>query len=151
MTEPLVGVINAGSSSLKFSFYDGERRILSGQVDGIGVRPKARAMGADIVIAVHLETAPLTPDEPLSAFTVLQHSVSVVISVNELESMKKADILIPVHTEDYSSIDFQASKKLIELGYAGAQERARLLERLPQTNQGNDSDRQSEENETSAE
>ena len=47
MTEPLVGVINAGSSSLKFSFYDGERRILSGQVDGIGVRPKARAMGPD--------------------------------------------------------------------------------------------------------
>ena len=34
--EPLIGVINAGSSSLKFSFYEGERRILSGQVDGIG-------------------------------------------------------------------------------------------------------------------
>jgi acetate kinase len=33
-TEPLVGVINAGSSSVKFSFYEGERRILTGQVDG---------------------------------------------------------------------------------------------------------------------
>jgi acetate kinase len=45
--EPLVGVINAGSSSVKFSFYEGEQRILSGQVDGIGARPSASATGAD--------------------------------------------------------------------------------------------------------
>jgi acetate kinase len=46
-TEPLIGVINAGSSSLKFSFYEGEKRLLTGQVDGIGIRPKANATGAD--------------------------------------------------------------------------------------------------------
>jgi acetate kinase len=45
--EPLIGVINAGSSSLKFSFYDGETHLLSGQVDGIGVQPKAAATGPD--------------------------------------------------------------------------------------------------------
>jgi acetate kinase len=45
--EPLVGVINAGSSSVKFSFYEGEQRILSGQVDGIGARPSASATGPD--------------------------------------------------------------------------------------------------------
>jgi acetate kinase len=44
-TEPLIGVINAGSSSVKFSFYEGERRILTGQVDGIGARPSASAIG----------------------------------------------------------------------------------------------------------
>lgn len=46
-TEPLLGVINAGSSSLKFSFYEGERRLLTGQVDGIGVRPRVTASGSD--------------------------------------------------------------------------------------------------------
>jgi acetate kinase len=46
-TEPLIGVINAGSSSVKFSFYEGEQRILSGQVDGIGARPSASAIGSD--------------------------------------------------------------------------------------------------------
>ena len=46
-TEPLIGVINAGSSSLKFSFYEGERRILTGQVDGIGTRPSASATGTN--------------------------------------------------------------------------------------------------------
>src|SRR5438132_9166205 len=45
--EPLIGVINAGSSSLKFSFYEGERRLLTGQVDGIGVHPSASAAGPD--------------------------------------------------------------------------------------------------------
>jgi acetate kinase len=43
--EPLIGVINAGSSSLKFSFYEGEARILTGQVDGIGAHPSATAAG----------------------------------------------------------------------------------------------------------
>ena len=46
--EPLIGVINAGSSSLKFSFYEGETRLLSGQVDGIGVRPAAQAGPDDV-------------------------------------------------------------------------------------------------------
>src|ERR1700739_4507692 len=45
--EPLIGVMNAGSSSLKFSFYEGERRILGGQVDGIGARPFASATGPE--------------------------------------------------------------------------------------------------------
>ena len=90
----------------------------------------ARAMGADVVIAVHLETAPLKPDESLSAFSVLQRSISVVISVNELESMKKADILVEVHTEDFTTIDYQQIETIQKLGYEGTQERAALLRRL---------------------
>jgi acetate kinase len=45
--EPLIGVINAGSSSLKFSFYDGGTRLLSGQVEGIGATHTASAIGSD--------------------------------------------------------------------------------------------------------
>ena len=45
--KPLIGVINAGSSSVKFSFYEGERRILTGQIDGIGAHPSASAIGSD--------------------------------------------------------------------------------------------------------
>jgi acetate kinase len=43
----LVGVINAGSSSVKFSFYESERQILAGQVDGIGAHPSASATGSN--------------------------------------------------------------------------------------------------------
>jgi acetate kinase len=43
--EPLIGVINAGSSSVKFSVYEGERQMLTGQVDGIGAHASASAAG----------------------------------------------------------------------------------------------------------
>jgi NTE family protein len=108
---------------------DGHIYVDGGLIENLPV-DVARAMGSDIVIAVHLETEPLDPNESLSAFTVLQRSISVVISVNELESMKKADIMVQVHTQNYTSVDYQATDKLIELGYAGAKERGPLLERL---------------------
>jgi acetate kinase len=68
--EPLVGVVNAGSSSLKFSIYADEARILSGQIDGLGVRPSARAVGADgnAISAPDLGARPpATPGEALMA------------------------------------------------------------------------------------
>jgi acetate kinase len=68
MTEPLIGVLNAGSSSLKFSAYEGERRLLAGQVDGIGVRPAVTAAGPDgqAIAAPDLgEPPPKTPSDLL--------------------------------------------------------------------------------------
>jgi len=46
-SKPLVGVINAGSSSLKFAFFDGDSPIIAGQVEGIGARPTARTCRTD--------------------------------------------------------------------------------------------------------
>jgi len=40
-------VINAGSSSLKFAFFDGDSPIIAGQVEGIGARPTARTCRTD--------------------------------------------------------------------------------------------------------
>jgi len=43
VSEALIGVVNAGSSSLKFSVYADDECLLNGQVDGIGVKPAAKA------------------------------------------------------------------------------------------------------------
>jgi acetate kinase len=59
--EPLIAVINAGSSSVKFSFYEGEQRILTGQVDGIGTHPSAKAAGPD---GAEITPPPLGPKLP---------------------------------------------------------------------------------------
>jgi NTE family protein len=90
----------------------------------------ARRMGADIVIAVNLQTKPLNPNEPLSAFGVLQRSISVGISVNELESMRRADLVIQVHTQEFTSTDYQAAEKIIDLGFTGSEERNAVLSRF---------------------
>ena len=66
--EPLIGVINAGSSSLKFGFYEDDRQILGGQVDGIGTHPSASGVGPDgrAITAPELGTRPPTsPSETL--------------------------------------------------------------------------------------
>jgi acetate kinase len=68
--EPLIGVINAGSSSVKFSFYEGDRRILTGQVEGIGAHPSAIAAGpnGEKLAPPDLGTKPPTaPSEVLPA------------------------------------------------------------------------------------
>ncbi len=69
--EPLIGVINAGSSSLKFSFYEGERRLLAGQVDGIGVRPAAQAVGGDGEAIAPPDFAAHPPASPSEALPVV--------------------------------------------------------------------------------
>jgi NTE family protein len=90
----------------------------------------ARRMGADVVIAVNLQTKPLEPDATLSAFSVLQRSISVGISVNELESMRRADLVIQVHSQAFTSTDYLAAEKIISLGFEGSEERNAVLSRF---------------------
>jgi acetate kinase len=50
-------VVNAGSSSLKFQLFENEpgprvKRLLKGQLDGIGVRPRLRATKGDGAVAI---------------------------------------------------------------------------------------------------
>jgi acetate kinase len=59
--EPLIAVVNAGSSSVKFSFYEGEQRLLTGQVDGIGTHPSAKAAGPE---GEEIAPPPLGPKPP---------------------------------------------------------------------------------------
>ena len=66
--EPLIGVINAGSSSLKFSIYEGEKRLLAANIDGIGVRPIAIATDANgdpIAPPDFARSVPASPSEVL--------------------------------------------------------------------------------------
>ncbi len=70
MSAGLIGVINAGSSSLKFSLYEDEALLLSGQVDGIGVRPGVKARdgaGKTTDVPDLLANPPGTPAEALIA------------------------------------------------------------------------------------
>jgi acetate kinase len=71
MTDQLIGVINAGSSSLKFSVYAGDRRLLDGQVDGIGVRPAARARDAEGGSLVPPDLGAAPPTTPADALIAI--------------------------------------------------------------------------------
>ncbi|HUO03639.1 MAG TPA: acetate/propionate family kinase [Candidatus Binataceae bacterium] len=66
--EPLIGVINAGSSSLKFSFYEGDCRIISGIFDGLGITPRVQVSGSD---GIELTPPNLGQTPPISASDAL--------------------------------------------------------------------------------
>lgn len=87
----------------------------------------AKQMGADVVIAVHLQAKPLVGKEPLSSFSVLGRSISVVVAANELRSMEKADVLVSVPLQEYSSADYEKNDEIIRLGYEAAASKATLL------------------------
>jgi len=90
----------------------------------------AKQMGADIIVAVYLDSAPMGPDEQLSSFGVLGRSISVMISANEIHNMEAADLLISVPLAKYTTMDYAQTPALIKAGYEAAQAKASVLERF---------------------
>jgi NTE family protein len=109
--------------------WDGHIFADGGLMDNLPV-DVARTMGAELTVAVHLQTASLEPTATLSSFGVLGRSVSVVVAANELRSMEKADVLISVPLQDYGSLEYSRADELIKLGYEAAQAKAAVLNRL---------------------
>jgi NTE family protein len=100
-----------------------------GMMDNLPV-DVAQSMGAEVTIAVHLETAKMDPKATLSSFGVLGRSMSVVIAANELRSMEKADMLISVPLQKFDSMQYDRAEALIKAGYAAAEAKASLLKTL---------------------
>src|SRR5690606_31447968 len=89
-----------------------------------------KEMGADIVIAVHLQVKPYGSKDIASPIATLGRAISVVIAVNELRSMEKADILISVPLQDFSSTSYTESEDLIEKGREAATSKSSILKTL---------------------
>jgi NTE family protein len=86
-----------------------------------------KSMGADIVLGVHLETAPLDPNADLSSFGVLGQAISVMSEANVVRSMEQADLLIVVPLQKYTSLDYNKADAIIKLGYEAAASKASVL------------------------
>src|SRR3989449_3651386 len=87
-----------------------------------------RQMGAEIVIAVHVERGPVEAKDIQSVFAVLNHSVSAVLQENELRGLERADAVISVALAEFRTRDYAKSEQIVKRGYEAANARARLLE-----------------------
>jgi NTE family protein len=87
-----------------------------------------RKMGAEIVIAVHLEPAPVEANDIRSVFSVLNHSVSAVVTENEMRSLELADSIVSVPLGEFTTVDYAKSEAIMQRGYEAANTKARLLE-----------------------
>jgi NTE family protein len=86
-----------------------------------------RKMGADVVIAVHLQLSPATAKEIQGAFSVLARSVALVIAETEIRGMAGADLIVKADMQEFSSTEYQKTEQLIQRGYDAAQEKAQIL------------------------
>jgi NTE family protein len=108
--------------------HDGEAVFVDGGLLNNLPTDVVRQMGAEIVIAVHFETAPPEAKNIQSVFAVLDQSVHVVVENNELRSLEQADAVVSVPLAEFHSVDYAKSAQIMQRGYEAANSRARLLE-----------------------
>jgi NTE family protein len=89
----------------------------------------AREMGAEIVIAVYLDTGKFDRSGLNSLVGVAGRNVEIMISANELQAMKDANILLKADVSKFTSGDFEESAKIIPKGLEVAEAHAAELEK----------------------
>ena len=90
----------------------------------------AKEMGADIIIVVNIETQLGDRSSLQNLVSILGQTFYVVTLENSRRSLRQADFIIAPNLENYTTFDFRASEKIIELGYQGAQPKVSLLKSL---------------------
>lgn len=89
-----------------------------------------KAMGADILIVVNIETQ-LGNRETLESLPgVLAQTINIATLDNSRRSLQQANFIIAPDLQDFTLADFGASRQIIQLGYTGAEEKIALLKGL---------------------
>lgn len=89
-----------------------------------------KAMGADIVLVINIETQIAGREALESLPGILAQTINVATVDNSRRSLRQADIIISPDLEKYGSADFTSARQIIDLGYSGATEKASLLKPL---------------------
>lgn len=98
----------------------GRSLVDGGIVDNMPVE-MARAMGADIVIAVESRTGLAESDGQLkTGFDITAQTMGLYVEENMRRSRAAADLVIKPDLSGYSSMSYAASRALVEKGAAGA-------------------------------
>jgi NTE family protein len=106
---------------------DGDNIYVDGGLLGNLPTDVVRKMGADIVIAVHLNIAPADPATIQSFFSVLGRSVEVVIHENELRGLAGADLVVNVELQQFNSMQYDKAKEIIQIGGEAAAAKTNVL------------------------
>jgi NTE family protein len=96
--------------------YDGDRVYVDGGLIGNLPTDVVRKMGADIVIAVHLDVATAESKQVQSVFGVLGRAIDVVIRDNEIRGMADADLIVNVNLRAYNSLDYNKGEAIVGIG-----------------------------------
>jgi len=89
----------------------------------------ARQMGAEVIIAVYLDTGPVKPESLSSPLAVAGRNVSIMVAANEQAAMKSANVLIKADVSKFGATQFDKSAEIIPQGEKAAEANAAALEK----------------------
>src|SRR5438445_238748 len=107
--------------------HDGQRVYDDGGLVNNLPTDVVRQMGADIVIAVHLEKQPIDAKDIQSLLSVLEQSVRAVISESEVRGLANADAIVSVPLGHFLMRDFTKNRPIMQAGYEAATGKSKLL------------------------
>jgi NTE family protein len=110
--------------------HDGQRVYVDGGLVNNLPTNVVREMGADIVIAVHLERQPVEAKNIQSLLSVLEQSVRAVVSESEVRGLANADAIVSVQLGNFGMRDFTKNQPIMQAGYEAAKNKSKLLERF---------------------
>jgi NTE family protein len=90
----------------------------------------ARAMGADIVIAVYLDTGLVDTKTLSSPLSVVGRNISIMVAENEQKNLASADIVLDARIEPALASDYDSSEAIIPSGVSAAEAKASGLNKL---------------------
>jgi NTE family protein len=91
-----------------------------------------RSMGAEVIIAVGLET-PASDSTYDNLLAVVKRSIGIMVSANEtrnIRSLGQADLILLPDLTGFSSLSYECGKEIAGRGYQEAQRKARFLQVL---------------------
>ena len=106
---------------------DGSRVYVDGGLVNNLPTDVVRQMGADIVIAVHLERQPPAAKDIQTLLSVLEQSVRAVISESEVRGLAHADAVVSVPLGHFLTRDFSKNGPIMQAGYEAAKGKSKLL------------------------
>jgi NTE family protein len=129
---PLAGALRA-TMSIPGVFTPvtvGEKVLVDGGLVNNLPTDVVRQMGADIVIAVHLQKPEVAAKDLQSIFSVLNQSVRVVLAEGEVRGLAGADAVVSVDLGAYGIADYKKKETIMQKGYQDANAKSRLLEKF---------------------
>jgi NTE family protein len=89
-----------------------------------------KAMGADILLVVNIETQLASRESLENLIGVLAQTINIATAENSRRSLLQADLIIAPDLDKFSSASFGDSEEIIKLGYDGAKQKEVLLRGL---------------------
>jgi len=90
----------------------------------------ARELGADVIIAVVLETSPVDSKKLNTLTNVLKQSVAIAVLQNERRNARLANLAIKVQLGDVGLLDFERGEEIMKEGYLAARANADELKQF---------------------